>query len=287
MLIARSGSGFRSSSLVTSMLPSSSTRPFSRPSGRDRTRWRRTSSSTVSTRAIEQLSPSQDDRELAMLIRALRRLGREDSEYPVRDQVVRLLKEWTGQSFGYQMGSAGRRAQPEAVQRWTDFVAREHPAGADLLRSARQDIEQRLAELERVDWQRGDPERGARLFERHSCSRCHGGRRALGPDLAGVARRFSREDLFLSIWDPDRDVSPRYQATMVSTHSGHSYTGVVIYQAVDGVTLRDPLNQTIRIEAEEIAAQQRVATSLMPQGLLDDFDPRDYADLYAYLEQLQ
>jgi putative heme-binding domain-containing protein len=108
----------------------------------------------------------------------------------------------------------------------------------------------------------------------------------LGPDLAGVARRFSREDLFTAIAIPNRDVSPRYQTTLIQTIQGKVYTGLVIYQSVDGLILRNATNQTFRIEADDIEIRRTLNASLMPAGLLNDLKPRELADLYAYIRSL-
>ena len=134
-----------------------------------------------------------------------------------------------------------------------------------------------------VDWTKGDASRGRKLFEKRSCVQCHGGRQALGPDLAGVARRFSRDDLFVSITVPNRDVSPRYQTTLVETTEGKVYTGLIIHQSAEGLLLRNATNQTFRFEADEIETQQTRSTSLMPAGLLKDLKPSELADLYRYI----
>ena len=95
-----------------------------------------------------------------------------------------------------------------------------------------------------------------------------------------------RSDSLTAIVDPSRDVSTRYATTAITTTAGKVHTGVVIYESVDGVTLRDSLNQTIRIEADEIESQRPVNVSLMPASLLDGLGPQDLADLFAYLATL-
>ena len=124
------------------------------------------------------------------------------------------------------------------------------------------------------------------MFEKQSCARCHGGHSALGPDLNGVTNRFSRDDVFTAIVLPNRDVSPRYQTTLIQTSKGDTQTGLVIYEAVDGMILRNSTNQTVRINPADIEARRVLSTSLMPSGLLKDLKPGDLADLYAYLATL-
>lgn len=137
-----------------------------------------------------------------------------------------------------------------------------------------------------MDWTAGDVERGRQLFEKRSCAQCHGGRRGLGPDLAGVTSRFSRQDLFVAIALPNRDVSTRYQTTLFETKRGKVHTGLIVYESAEGFLLRNSTNQTIRIETSDIETRRTLPQSLMPSGLLKDFRSADFADLLAYLKSL-
>lgn len=141
-------------------------------------------------------------------------------------------------------------------------------------------------QLALVDWTAGDVERGRQLFEKRSCAQCHGGRRGLGPDLAGVTSRFSRQDLFVAIALPNRDVSTRYQTTLFETKRGKVHTGLIVYESAEGFLLRNSTNQTIRIETSDIETRRTLPQSLMPGGLLKDFRSADFADLLAYLKSL-
>jgi putative heme-binding domain-containing protein len=238
--------------------------------------------------ALANLPPSTEAREQIALLRALRRLSGDEREYALRDKGAALLRRTWNQDFGFVSGKPGHRPQPQAVNKWTEFLRDKFPqefarqtGGGDGADGAA--VKTMLAQ---ADWSRGDPVRGAALFEARSCSRCHSGRTALGPDLAGATRRFSRDDIFTAIVEPSRDVSPRYQSTIIQTTDGKTYSGLVIYESVDGVTLRDGLNQTIRIDGPRIETRRKQAASLMPSGLLKDLKPADLADLYAYLQSL-
>ncbi|MDF1798796.1 MAG: cytochrome c, partial [Planctomycetota bacterium] len=66
----------------------------------------------------------------------------------------------------------------------------------------------------------GDRARGQALFTAVSCASCHriaGQGGALGPDLSGAARRFSRHDLLQAIIEPDRDRSDQYGLVRMPT----------------------------------------------------------------------
>ena len=222
------------------------------------------------------------------LLGAVRRLGTAATEHGLRSRAVALLRRNTGRRFGFVSGKKGRVAQPKAVAAWTAFLETAYPKETRRrLGAAAASLEGLKKRLARVDWDNGDVSRGKRVFAKRGCVQCHQGRRALGPDLAGSAGRFSRADLFTAIVLPNRDVSPRYQTTVVQTDDGRVYNGLIVYQSVDGLTLRTGTNQTIRLEREEIEYQARRPESLMSSGLLKGLDDGGYADLYAYLKTLR
>jgi putative membrane-bound dehydrogenase-like protein len=237
-------------------------------------------------RALALLPPSPAAAENVTLVRTLRRLGFTDQEAMFRDQIVEALRRNTGQTDSYQLGRPGE-AQQAAVTQWSQVIERAFPE--EFQRQTGSDAGE-LAALQRilagVPPTGGSVERGERLFRQRACVQCHSSGRALGPDLHGVTHRFSRDDLFTAIALPSRDVSPRYQAELILTKDGETYTGLVVYNAIDGLVLRDANNRTYRIEAADIEVRRKLTTSLMPAGLLKDLQPGDLADLYAYLEQL-
>ncbi len=241
----------------------------------------------ASVRALECLPASEEETYQFALLDALRCLGIDRQECRLRDRVARLLRHNLGQNFGYRSGLVTIDPQSEAVAGWTNYLRQRFPVGAaNLFKSSRQQLATLRNMLATVNWDRGKRDRGQSVFQRHSCAGCHNTRTAIGPDLAGVGRRFSRDDLFAALALPNQDVSPRYNTTLIETTRGKVVSGMIVYESADGITLRDSTNQTIRLEANEIAARQELATSLMPSGLLDGLQPQDLADLYAYLRSL-
>jgi putative heme-binding domain-containing protein len=141
--------------------------------------------------------------------------------------------------------------------------------------------------LARLDWSSGQAAAGHQVFLKARCATCHSGGQALGPDLHGVSGRFSRGDLLTAILQPSKDVSARYQTTLIETTSGKVYIGLIIYEAVDGTILQTGAATTVRIPGDQIASQRRLTTSLMPAGLLDNLSDREIVDLLAYLRSLR
>jgi len=132
----------------------------------------------------------------------------------------------------------------------------------------------------------GNAERGAGLFQA-KCALCHGSQSALGPSLAGISKRFSREDLAIAIYEPSRDVPDRYRAVRVLTVDDEVLTGMAIYTSADGVTLQAADGSILRINQDQIEQKAFSTESIMPNGLLEDRSPQEVSDLFAYLGTLQ
>jgi putative heme-binding domain-containing protein len=135
-----------------------------------------------------------------------------------------------------------------------------------------------------VPWDTPRLDVGEKLFTKH-CASCHAGSTALGPDLAGVGKRFSRDDLLTAMLEPSKDVSPRYRTSVFVTKSGQTHVGLVIYEAIDGVILQTSASASIRIPGNELGVQRTTSKSLMPAGLLDKLSDQEVADLMGWLRR--
>jgi len=133
-----------------------------------------------------------------------------------------------------------------------------------------------------------DFEHGKRTFAAARCIVCHrfgedGG--ATGPDLTQAAGRFQLKDLVEAMVHPSKVVSDQYKASVVQTSGGKVYTGRIVSESPESVTIvTDPEDATKfaeikRSEIEEILASSE---SLMPKGLLDQLNETEVLDLLAY-----
>lgn len=227
----------------------------------------------VSAAALSKLPAAADTAELVPLVQALRRFADPKTDATVRAAVLKRLTETTKQTFAEVAG-------------WEKWLTDTHPDLAKKLVSPGYDAAKWKAKLAEVKWETGSAERGTKLFATANCAACHVGGRATGPSLIGVAKRFSREDLLTTILDPNRDISPRYRTTRITTDEDKVYEGVVIYDAPDGLLLQTSADVTVRITGKGIVNRRPGTNSLMPAGLLDAFKPEDIADLLAYLRGL-
>lgn len=225
--------------------------------------------------ALIHLKPKKEPATVMALMRGLLQLPTGKQADLLRARLAVLLEQTTGQKFGAGSGA------------WMKWMEREHPDVARQLRSIDGvDIDRWKQKLANIDWSAGSADRGKTVFVRSNCAACHSGGQAVGPDLAGASKRFSRDDLFTAILQPNRDISERYRMTQIETTDGRTILGLIVYDAVDGVILQTPAAETLRVEGRTIDSKKTMAISLMPAGLLDKMNDRELADLYAYLQEL-
>ena len=129
---------------------------------------------------------------------------------------------------------------------------------------------------------------GKRTFEAARCIVCHrfdGNGGATGPDLTQAAGRFKMKDLIEAIVLPSKAVSDQYQAHVIQTVQGKVYTGRIISESENDVTVvTDPEDATkfAVIQKDDIEEMFVANQSLMPAGLLDQLNEEEVLDLLAY-----
>jgi len=135
-----------------------------------------------------------------------------------------------------------------------------------------------------------DVQRGKQAYEAALCSKCHrlaGSGSPIGPDLAGLSRRFGRREILLSILHPSQVIDEKYQAVSVTTADGRLVAGQKLSETAEQLVLApNPLapDQVVRLRKSEIESQQPSHVSPMPAGLLNTLSKNEILDLLAYLE---
>ena len=134
-----------------------------------------------------------------------------------------------------------------------------------------------------------DFDRGRKLFAAANCFACHrfdneGG--SNGPDLSGLAGRFSMRDLLESTIDPSKEISDQYAATEFITLDGRVVVGRIINLHENNYSINtDMLNPggVVNLNRNNIERMRPSKVSMMPAGLLDTFKEDEVLDLMAYL----
>jgi putative membrane-bound dehydrogenase-like protein len=132
---------------------------------------------------------------------------------------------------------------------------------------------------------RGDVAAGKLVFQKHcaSCHRLDGVGHSVGPDLLAVLGNKSGEDILIAIFDPNREVDPRYRAYQVTTTDERVLTGILTAETPTSITLRRPDGAEDALLRTAILSFQATPMSLMPEGLEKELHPQDVANLLAYL----
>jgi putative heme-binding domain-containing protein len=134
----------------------------------------------------------------------------------------------------------------------------------------------------------GDARRGEKLFwsPALNCGSCHkvGDRgTAVGQDLSAIGKLRSRADLLESILEPSLRIEPKYDAYLVQTADGRSFTGLLVRRSEKEMVLRDAQNKEIVLAGKNVEELRPSRVSLMPQGQLAGLTAREAADLLEYV----
>ncbi|HZR20208.1 MAG TPA: c-type cytochrome [Verrucomicrobiae bacterium] len=132
-------------------------------------------------------------------------------------------------------------------------------------------------------------ERGRQLYSTVACSACHrfvneGG--SVGPDLTGVAGRFSLHDLLESVVEPSKVISDQYQAINIRLKNGDVISGRVgNLNGADINVIEDMFEpgKMTNVKRTEIQSIEPSKVSPMPEGLLNSLQLDEIQDLVAYL----
>jgi putative heme-binding domain-containing protein len=134
-----------------------------------------------------------------------------------------------------------------------------------------------------------DFDRGRQMAGAVGCFACHrfaGEGGAVGPDLTGVAGRFSPRDLLESIVLPNKEVSDQYQQVVLVMKKGDPVTGRIVNLSGDKyrvmVNMYEP-NELKNVDAGQVKEIRVSKLSPMPEGLLDLLQEDEVLDLLAYL----
>ncbi len=130
-------------------------------------------------------------------------------------------------------------------------------------------------------------DKGREIFE-EACARCHrygdiG--KDYGPDLTTIANRFTRSDMLEATLWPSREISSQYSSWRIETNDD-VYSAMILEEDDEAVTVLLPdLERPIKIGRANIVDMRESDVSIMPEGLLDEYEIRDSAGLFRLLTE--
>lgn len=203
-----------------------------------------------------------------------------------KKEVIRLLQHWTG-----EMLNTGNRSPDEEIQRWQQWFSDKYSdhAVAELPKSQdgnQWQVDELLTTLDSSDGLSGSPHRGAHVYSKAQCAKCHkygdlG--ETLGPDLSTVSRRFHKKEIVESILHPSHVVSDQYASKTVFTYDGKIYTGIVSSAAAGELVITKSNGGQAVIPKDVVEKIVQSQVSVMPDGLLDSLTLQEVVDLFTFL----
>ncbi len=131
-------------------------------------------------------------------------------------------------------------------------------------------------------------ESGKATFKQAGCGQCHrfgGEGGSVGPDLTGVGKRLSLQDVLESIVLPSKVIAEGYAASEIETKSGEITNGRVVRED-DEVVVVIPQTANagaVTIRKADIRRRELSKVSNMPTGILNILEENQILDLLAYL----
>jgi len=143
--------------------------------------------------------------------------------------------------------------------------------------------------LDAVTSAKGTVSRGQQLATQLGCAACHAfssSEAPKGPFLGAVAAVQRRRDIAENILLPNKTIAQGFATNVIELKNGTAFTGFVVNDAPDTITVRNISAQQQRITKADIAKRTQMETSLMPTGLVNDLTITEFASLLDYLESL-
>ncbi|HEV3136773.1 MAG TPA: HEAT repeat domain-containing protein, partial [Pirellulales bacterium] len=201
-------------------------------------------------------------------------------------RAIELLEKWTGKQLG----------QPDdpwdkALAAWQEWFVETYPEAAEpkLAVDAEQNhwtFQELLSFLTGPQANQGVAARGAVLFEKAYCVKCHRfGERGdtVGPDLTNISKRFQRKEILESILFPSQVISDQYRTRTIVTKSGQTYVGMAAPTGDGTLVVLQANGEKAMIPEQDVEETTPNRVSSMPDGLLNALTLEDIADLFAYL----
>jgi putative heme-binding domain-containing protein len=132
----------------------------------------------------------------------------------------------------------------------------------------------------------GDAAKGAVIFEKALCIKCHHVREKgekIGPELTKVVQRLTKREIVESMLFPSHQILDNYITKRIVLKDGKILSGMVGERA-EGYTVLQPNAEKIIVAKDDVEEMLDSPLSAMPTGLLNSFQPTDVADLIAFLK---
>ena len=147
-------------------------------------------------------------------------------------------------------------------------------------------MEEALAQAVKM---KGDPALGEAVYIKAACATCHTvsqDQQQKGPYLGNISNTYRRNDLALSILDPNKTIAQGFATNLLNLKDGKALMGFITKESADEVKIRDVAANEHTVTKSDIAKRTTLPTSIMPPALLNNYSVKELASLLDYLESL-
>jgi putative heme-binding domain-containing protein len=148
-----------------------------------------------------------------------------------------------------------------------------------------------IAGLAKLVSEKGDPEKGEKVFRRASvsCTSCHaiggaGGR--IGPDLSSLGTSSPVETIIRSVLYPNASIKEGYDLKRVVKKDGSELLGYLASDGASDIVIRDVTGKEVSIAKSQVEIMEKVPGSLMPPGLTAGLSKEEFTDLIGFLSKM-
>jgi putative heme-binding domain-containing protein len=134
-----------------------------------------------------------------------------------------------------------------------------------------------------------DYEQGRAMYHSTGCAACHrfnGAGGGVGPDLTGVASRYTLRDLLENIIEPSKVISDQYGSEEIELVDGSTLVGRAYSEGGRLVVTADPRNpdDSTAVPLTQVKSRKPYPVSLMPAGMVNALNAEELLNLLAYLQ---
>lgn len=194
---------------------------------------------------------------------------------------IEVLEKWTQLPDGNRPGKSLAAWQSWYAANFPSELPAQLPGQNESSRWSLDEIQKQLNLLT------GDTRRGQLVYQQANCANCHvfhgQGQAGIGPDLNGLAQRFSQREIVESVIHPSIVISDRYRSEMIELEDGRVLTGIVTQLAGGKISAVDSQANRTELSKIDIVEIRKSPVSIMPSGLLDNLDAQQVVDLMTYL----
>ena len=199
-----------------------------------------------------------------------------------------LLEKWTGEKPAEDEAS-----WDVALAAWQQWFREHYPNEPEpklptAPQGSRWSFQEILDYLNGPEASQGSAQRGKAVFAKAQCIKCHRygtEGEGIGPDLTTVSQRVQKKENLESVIYPSHTISDQYASKIVITNDGRSFMGIVGDSGADAIVVLEPSGEKRIIKKDNVDEMQSSSQSAMPEGLFNELELEEIADLFQFLAQ--